>query len=472
MQLLNTVKRPRGSAWQDEIAAFSQVAIPLASAQLAQSATGFADTIMMGRMGGDVLAAGGLAAIVFVSIMVVAGGFVTGVSPLVAEAFGAGKTAQVQQLSRQGLWLALLVALPAQMLVRQLTPILLALGQDETTVGLAGDYFQVMQWGLLPAVGFAALRSAVSALSEARPVMNIMVVGTALNIVGNYVLGFGKLGLPRLALTGLAISSTVTLWGMFIALALYVQYHPRLKPYHLLGQLHRFQRRPLWALIRIGVPIGLFSALETGFFTLITVWMGTLGTAVLAGHQIVFQTIVVVFMVPLGFSYATTVRVGQWLGKENLAGVHRATVVSLVMTGLFTGVASVLFLGFPQAVVGLYLDVDNPANATIVAAALPLLKVGALVQILDGSQKAIYGALQGLQDTQMPMLLNILGFWGVGSLASYSLSARWGSVGLWGGQSIAIGAVAMLFFWRYRQRMAQMSARDSVKGYAGRSCPS
>ena len=298
MQLLDAIKVRQSSPWRDEIVAFSQLAIPLASAQLAQSATGFADTIMMGRMGGDVLAAGGLAAIVFVSIMVVAGGFVTGVSPLVAEAFGAGKIARIQQLSRQGLWLALLVTLPAMLLVHRLVPILLWLGQDDATVRLAGDYFRIMQWGLLPAVGFAALRSTVSALSEARPVMNIMVIGTAFNIAGNYALGFGKLGLPRLELTGLAIASTLSLWVMFIALALYVQYHPRLRHYRLLQDLQRFRGATLWRLIRIGVPIGLFSALETGFFTLITIWMGTLGTATLAGHQIVFQTIVLVFMVP------------------------------------------------------------------------------------------------------------------------------------------------------------------------------
>jgi len=270
------------------------------------------------------------------------------------------------------------------------------------------------------------------------------------------VLGFGKLGLPRLALTGLALSSTLTLWGMFIALALYVQYHPRLRQYRLLQKLHRFRPKTLGVLLRVGVPIGLFSALETGFFTMITIWMGTLGTTALAAHQIVFQTIIIVFMVPLGFSYATTVRVGQWLGRCNLVGVRRATVVSLVMTGLFTGAASLLFLLLPYPVIGLYLDVNDPANGAIVAAALPLLKVGALVQVLDGSQKAIYGALQGLQDTQMPMFLNIVGFWGVGVLTGYGLSSRWGGVGLWGGQSIAIAVVALLFLCRYRQRLAKV----------------
>lgn len=441
---------------QSEIREFLKLAIPLASAQVAQSATGFADTIMMGRMGAEILAGGGLAAIIYLSVMATTSGMVMGVSPLIAEAFGAGQKTRIQQLARQGLWLSLIVSLPMMMVTGYLDRWMIHTGQTETTIRLANIYLDIMLWGLFPAVGFAALRATVSALSQARPVMIIVMVGTAFNIVGNYILGFGKFGFPEMGLAGLALSSVLALWGMFLSLALYIFLHPKLRDYRVFQALHRIRPKVLWELAWVGVPIGLFSGLEMGFFMVMTFWMGTLGTAALAAHQIVFQTIVVIFMVPLGISFATTVRVGQWLGKRDILGIQQATWVSLILTVLFMSGVSIAVLFFPKQVIGIYLDVQNPENAAIISVAVPLLIVAAIAQVLDGFQKAVYGALQGLQDTQIPMVLNVLGYWGVGLSAGYLLGFQFGlgSTGLWIGQSIAIAVVAILFAGRLLKLIA------------------
>ncbi|MEM9008388.1 MAG: MATE family efflux transporter, partial [Cyanobacteria bacterium P01_F01_bin.86] len=358
-----------------EIREFFKLAIPLAGAQVAQSATGFADTIMMGRMGADILAAGGLAAILFISIMVTASGLVMGISPLVAEAFGAGQKNRIQQVTRQGLWLALLVSIPIMIGTAHLDTWLSHTGQAETTVTLVNTYLDIILWGLFPAVGFAALRSTVSALSQAQPIMMIIAIGTVFNILGNYVLGFGKWGFPAMGLAGLALATALAWWGMFIALLLYVFWHPKLRAYQFFQGLHRVRPRILWQLVWVGVPIGIFTGLETGFFTVITFWMGTLGTEILAAHQVVFQTIVVAFMVPLGISYATTVRVGQGLGKQDFAGIQQSTWVSIGITTALMIVFSSAFLLFPEQIIGLYLDVQDPVNTPIVELALPLLGI-------------------------------------------------------------------------------------------------
>lgn len=434
-----------------ELREFLKLAIPLASAQVAQSATGFADTIMMGRLGADQLAAGGLAAITFFSIMITASGMVTGVSPLIAEAFGAGQHNRIQHIARQGLWLSLLVTLPAMLITGHMDTILLQLGQAEATVRSSNVYLDIMMWGLLPATGFAALRGVVSALSQARPVMIIVVIGTIFNIAGNYILGFGKLGFPRMELAGLALASTITLWFMFLALALYVLTNKTLKSYRIFQDFHRLRPGILKELAWVGIPIGLFSGLESGFFATITFWMGLLGTEVLAAHQIVLQTIVVVFMVPLGISYATTVRVGQWLGQRDRTGIQHAAGVSMGITVIFMLGMSIAFLLFPKSIVGIYLDLNNPANANIIDIAVPLMSIAAIAQVLDGFQKTLYGSLQGLQDTQVPMLLNVLGYWGIGLSVGYGLGfyLGMGGVGLWIGQSVAIAVVAGLFSWRF-----------------------
>jgi MATE family multidrug resistance protein len=235
-----------------------------------------------------------------------------GVSPLVAEAYGAGQKTRVEQVARQGFWLSLFLAIPMMFLIGHIDVFMRQLGQAATTVTLANVYLDIMLWGFFPALGFAMLRGLVSALSHARPVMVIVIAGTLFNVVVNYVLGFGKFGFPRMELAGLALASVFSLWGMFLALVVYMLKHKQLRTYHLFQDLYRLKPRILWELVRIGVPIGVFSALEIGLFTVVTYLMGILGTDVLAAHQIVFQTINLIFMVPLGMSYATTARVGQW----------------------------------------------------------------------------------------------------------------------------------------------------------------
>ena len=443
----------RQSALRTEIQEFFKLAIPLISAQVAQSATGFADTIMMGRMGPEVLAAGGLAAIIYIVVMTAFTGVIMGVSPLVAEAFGAGQKSRIQQVARQGLWLALLVAIPAMLFTGQLNGLMLRMGQNPDVVALTDTYLEIILWSFLPMAGFTVLRSTVSALSQAKPIMVIIVVGTLFNIVGNYILGFGKLGLPAMGLSGLALATMLTWWGMFMALALYVRFHATMRNYQILQRLHWPKLRTLKQLAWVGVPIGIFSGLESGFFLTIMLLMGRLGTDALAAHQVVLQTIVVVFMVPLGISFATTVRVGQWFGKRDLAGMQQATWVSMGLTTVSMLVGSLAFLLFPKQLICIYLDVNSPENADIVALAMPLLMIASITMVLDGIQKAVYGALQGVQDTRVPMALNVLGFWGVGLSAGYGLgfSLGLGSRGLWIGQSIAIAAVAFLFSFRLYQ---------------------
>ena len=435
-----------------EIKKFLQLAIPLVSAQLTQSLTGFFDTIMMGRLGAQTLAAGGLASLTFFVFLNVATGVVTSLSPVIAQAYGAGNKSKVEKYARQGFWLVLLLSIPIMLAIAKFDSIMLLLGQTETTITLANTYLDIIVWALFPALGFAMLRNVVSGLSHTRPIMFIVIVGTFFNIIGNYVLGFGKFGFPRLELAGLAIASTLTFWGMFIALIIYILKHPQLKTYRIFEQLHRLKPGIIWELSKIGVPIGIFIAFELGLFTVVSFLMGTLGMEVLAARQIVLQTIGVTFMIPLGMSYAATVRVGQWFGQKNLEGIKLSTYLGIGMGLGFTILLTIFMLLFPQKIIGLYLDIDDPANNQVINLALPMLTIASFSQILDGVQKITYGALQGLQDTRVPMLLSIPAFWGIGLTAGYILGFvfGWGGTGLWFGQSVGVGIAAILFLARFR----------------------
>jgi MATE family multidrug resistance protein len=408
------------------------------------------------------LAAGGLASTIFQLFLNTASGIVMAVSPLVAEAYGAGRKTQIEQIARQGLWLSLFLSIPMMFVIGHLDTVMLFLGQPAPIVALGDNYFNFILWGILPALGFAMLRGYVSALSQAHVVTVIVVIGTLFNITGNYILGFGKFGFPRMELAGLGLASGLSFWLMFLIFLIYILKHPQLKEYRFLQDLYRLRLQILQRLMAIGVAIAVTIALEYGLFAVVTFFMGILGTEVLAAHQTVYQTMYIVFMVPLGMSYAVTARVGQWFGQQDLRGARRAGYVSIAVAAVFMILTAITLVMYRQQVIGIYLDIHNPENANVLTLAVPMLIISALAQLLDGVQRVAMGALYGLQDTRIPMLLSGFAFWGVGLISAYLLGfpLGLGGVGLWTGQSIGVAVAGVIFVWRFHRLTAQ-------RGYVG-----
>lgn len=442
---------------QEEVREFLKLAVPLAGAQLAQAATGFVDTVMMGWLGQDVLAAGGLATIIFMAFMMTGVGLLSGVSPMVAEAYGAGQVQRIGQLTRQGLWIALLLSIPSMQAIAHFDRLMCQFGQAETTVILSDTYLDVMAWGLFPAVAFAVLRGCIVALSKARPVMFIVVIATLFNILGNYVLGFGKFGFPNLGLAGLAIASASAHWLMFLSLLGYLFWHQSLRNYALLTSLHRFEPRIMQQLLWVGGPIGIAAVLEYGLYATVSFFMGVLGTSTLAANQIVQQTVVIIFMVPLGMSFAATVRVGQWFGKRDWKQIQQAALVSIGLAILFTLTAGIVLFAYSRQIIELYLDLDDPANENALNISISLMRIAAFGLIFDGIQRTANGVLQGLQDTRIPLLLGTISYWGFGLTASYLLGFHTplADMGIWIGAYIGLAAASSVYLLRFRMVMVK-----------------
>lgn len=440
-----------------EIRASLQLAIPLASAQVAQAATGFVDTLMMGWLGQATLAAGGLAATTYTMVLVIASGVLVSVSPLVATAAGAGERSRIQQLTQQGLWLALLIGCPLTLLMGNIDHLMRQLGQAEPLTTMAHSYLVIMRWGLLPALLFAILKGVMSALSQTRPITLIVILGTLLNAIGNYAIGLGHWGLPPLGLVGIAGASVISQWVMVLGLGLYWLWSAQLRQYRCFQQWQPLNPKILRELLELGVPIALAFGLEIGLFTTTTYLMGNLGSDVLAAHQIVFQTIAIIFMVPLGMSMATTIRVGQWQGQQNAIAIQKTSYISMGLSGLFMGSMALLLLFFPNLIIGLYLDLNDPNNAKVIQLTTAMMTVAAVSQVLDGVQTTAAGALRGLKDTKIPLLISFLSFWGVGLTSGYVLGfiLNLGGVGLWLGQLLGVAAAAGLFMGRLQQLLTR-----------------
>lgn len=442
------------SATRSEIREFLKLALPLASAQVAQALTGFVDTLMMGRLGQESLAAGGLAVMIFMATLMTGIGVVSSVSPLAAAAAGSNRPLEVGQVTRQGFWLALLLALPVVLILGHLGDLLRSLGQAPAIIDLTSEYLSVIRWGLLPALWFAVLRCTVTALARPRPIFVIMVGANLFNVLGNYLLAFGKLGLPALGLTGLAIASALSHLIMGGALMAYVIFHRRgcFQPYQLFERWRRLRPAVLQQMLLLGLPIGVVTILENGLFTVMTLMVGAIGTEVLAAQQLALQTVVVVFMLPLGMSYAATARVGLWYGRGDWAGVQRAAMVSVGLTIAVMFVSGVVFVLFPTPLIGVYLDIDDPANQAVLQAGIAMLTVAGFGQVVDGVQRTANGVLQGLQDTRVPMLLSLVAYWGVGMASGYWLGFHTplGGVGIWIGAYLGLAVAAIAYIWRFR----------------------
>jgi MATE family multidrug resistance protein len=179
--------------------------------------------------------------------------------------------------------------------------------------------------------------------------------------------------------------------------------------------------------------------------------MGTLGTPILAAHQVVSQTVIVLFMIPLAMSYAATVRVGQWFGQRDWGQIRQAAFVSIGLAILSMLIAGIVLFTYPRQIVGLYLDLNDPANESALEISISIMKVAAFGLILDGIQRTANGVLQGLQDTRIPVLLGTFAYWGIGLTMSYLLGFQTSlaGVGVWIGGYIGLAAAAIAYLWRF-----------------------
>ncbi|MEH2166234.1 MAG: MATE family efflux transporter [Nostoc sp.] len=435
------------------------LAVPLAAAQLAQSATGFVDTVMMGWLGSQTIASGGLGAVIFSFCLLIVTGIVSAVSPLAAQAYGAGNREKVGTIVRLGLGISLVLGIPITLLLYNGGALLLLLGQDANTVALAEIYLRAIALGFIPALGFTVLKSFLSALLQPQLVIVTVVLGTLFNITANYVLMFGKLGFPALGLAGIGWASTLSLWSMFVALTVYICNQPRFAVYGIFqpSSHEAFpleHRRVVGEIFQVGLPIGGLIAVEAGLFAVVTFSIGRLGTNTLAAHQIALQTISMSFQMALGISLATTVRVGQLAGQNDLVGTRLAGYVGIAIAALSMGVVALAFWLVPKSIISLYIDINNQNNADVVALAVKLLAVAAIFQIVDGVQVTAAGALRGLKDTRIPMLIGIFAYWCVGLFTGYifGISLGFGAIGFWWGLAIGLAIAAIILTWRFSTR--------------------
>ncbi|MBV1797574.1 MATE family efflux transporter [Siccirubricoccus sp. G192] len=447
------------------------LAWPIALTNLSQIALLLTDTLLLGRLGTEALAAATLGVNLYWALLAPLFGLAQAAAPMLAQARGAGRRTdaprrgwirEMRRSARQALWAVALLTLPVWAVLWHAEALLLALGQEPGLARLAGDYILALMWGL-PLFGtFVVLRGFLAAMERPEAALWVSLAGLAVNALLGWLLILGGWGAPRLGLVGAGLASTLANLFMLAALLLAIRRDRQLRRFRLLGHLWRPDWLRFREVFRIGLPIAGQMWLEIGLFATAALVMGWLGAVAVAAHAIAVQMATTTFMVPMGIGQAATARVGLAAGAGDAAGAERAGRVAIVIgAGFMAAMAGLLVLG-AEALPWLFLNAMDPGAPAVAAAGAMLLVIAGLFQLADGVQVVAAGALRGLKDTRVPMLLAAAGYWGLGLPLGLVLGfpLGLGATGIWIGLAAGLALVAGLLLLRWR-RLAGASLRSA-----------
>lgn len=451
------MREPAGpSPFRAELGATLRLAGPLALANLLQMAVYAIDVIFVARLGQEALAASSLSVALFGLLMWAFSGLTGAVAPLIAAELGrrAHAVREVRRSMRMALWLAVLCGLAGIAVCSFGEAIMLAAGQAPRVAERAGSFLHVLKWAIVPMIACNVLRIFVSALGRPMFATAITALAILVNAVGNYAFVFGKLGAPALGLEGSALASNITALATLLTYAMAIRADRRFRRYRILGRWWRPEWERFCEILRIGTPIALTVVAEGGLFGSAAFLMGLIGEAELAGHTIALQVAAFAFQVPLGIGQAATIRVGYHFGAADRLGVGRAGWAALLAGIGFMAFSASIMLLFPRPILSAYVDLADPANAAMTGFALQYLGVAAAFQLFDGTQAVAAGVLRGLQDTHVPMMIAIMGYWlaGFGTAIILGFRTPLAGLGVWIGLAAGLVVVAALLLRRWHRR--------------------
>src|ERR1700730_425869 len=429
-----------------------RLALPLIIAEIGWMCMGIVDTIMVGRLPNSAVAIGatGLGQSLYHSITIFGGGLLLGLDTFVSQAYGRKDLNDARLSLGNGLFLA--VALPPILMLIALCwpPLMQHFGISAELVEPMRPFLHALNWGTLPLLAYFALRRYLQAVNVVVPIMFALISANIVNLVGDWALIYGHLGLPAMGITGSGWATCVAriyMAGVLAVTLLWVESKRSLPKWT--GAV-RIDLRRVTALLKLGAPAATQILLEIGAFAAATALVARLGPVPLSGHEIALNCAALSFMVPLGISSAAAVRVGQQLGRKDPEGARRAGWSAIILGAGFMTYSGLVFVSIPTWISRLF----SP-DAMVIRTGAKLLLVAAAFQLFDGVQTVAPGALRGSGDTKTPMLANFVAYWLIGLPVGYFLcfNLAWGAVRVWIGLcgGLMIIGSALLLTWHRRK---------------------
>ena len=439
---------------RDDLRAMVRLAGPVVLIQVGMMLMGVVDTIMVGHLSATALASVALGNLYFFALGVFGMGTLMVLDPVVAQAVGARDEPAIARGIQRGILMALMLALPATLLLLPAEPLMTLARQPQEVVPHAAAYAHRLVPGVLPFFLFIVLRQSLQSMHLTAPIMIAILVANLANAGLNWVLIFGHLGAPALGVAGAAWATTLSRW-VLLSLLLALTWRG-LRPHLLPLRPEIWHWAPMARMLRLGLPIGCQYTLEFGAFAFVALMMGWLGTREMAGHQVAINLASLTFMVPLGVADAASILVGHAVGRGDLTGTRGASRAALACGIGFMSCTAVAFLSLPGPLARLYTE-----DLAVLGVATGLIPLAGVFQVFDGTQTVAGGILRGLGETKVAMLVNLVGYWFFGLPVSYMLGFVFGMgpAGLWYGLVLGLAAVATILLTRVRLALVRERRR-------------
>ncbi len=451
------LKRSFAMLWKLDAYPMLWLALPLILTNFAYVALTTIDILVLGTLGVQEIAVGGLAIALFNQLRTTGTGLVTGVSNLVAEANARKDQAAIQALLVSGLFWATVAGVLGIVVISVLEQPLIWLGQDTEVAAQTVHFMLIVAPGLLPCLWFQTLRHFTVGLKYPGPLLAITLISIVLTLVFNYVLVFGKFGLPALGMTGVALTTVLVFFLSFLMFFVVVLRNKTLASYFKLSQL-RFDKQAILAVWKLGVPIAGTYASEAGFFSVLTLLIGTMGVHALAAQTIINQIVYIVFMVSAGISHAASILISEAYGVQDYPRARRLGYLALLIGALSMLVIAIPYLLMPDMIISWFISAQQSLSDAILSLMVTGLAIAALLQVFDALQNIGNGILRGIGDTVRPFQLSIIGYWVVGLPAAYLLGVvfTFGVYGVWFGLMIGLAITALLLITAFKRRLIHL----------------
>lgn len=404
-----------------ELKAYLTLAIPLGLAQLIEISMLTVDTWTMGILGRQILAAGALGYAAFRFLSLISYCIISATNTVASIAFGANKNYKVNGILIQGFWLAILLSIPVMIILGTSSIWMSLLGQERTNIILCQDYLQSLLWGIPALFFYEVIRNVLTAINSPKIITVIAGLSIFINAALNYILAFGKLGLPSLGLAGIGWATTIVLWLQLLISLVFIYCNPDFKNYQFLRQDFRFDKSVFLEIFRIGWPSGADYIAAGSFMTTLVYLFSYFGSEALAAFQITYQVDLLIRYTVAGFSQAIVARVGLMYGSQDRKGVRRSGLVGISTSMLIVAFCMVAIALNREAIVSIFITPKTEADLKVFQLASKFLIILAAMQLLNELETTAIAALQGIKDTFVPMIIGIVSYWGVGLSSAYFL---------------------------------------------------
>jgi len=432
-----------------------KLAAPVMLGMLGHTFVSFVDNIMVGQIGTAELAAVSLGNSFMFIAMSIGIGFSTAITPLIAEADSSDNLKQARSSYKNGLFLCTVLGIVLFLGIYFSKSVMYLMKQPQEVVELAIPYLDLVAFSLIPMIIFQAIKQFSDGMSMTKYPMYATLLSNIINIILNYLLIFGKFGFPEMGIVGAAYGTLVSRIVMVLYLWILLRYNKRSK--RIVRDIKFFVLDFL--MIKKIINLGSLSAMQMFFEVAIftaAIWLsGLLGKNPQAANQIALNLSSMAFMVAMGLSVASMIRVGNQKGLKNYKELRRIAF-SLFLLGVLLAIFfALLFFIFHKSLPSIYVNLNDTTNYAdnmeVISIASKLLIAAAFFQISDSIQVVVLGALRGLQDVKIPTILTFISYWVVGFPISYFLGKEemYGSFGIWLGLLAGLTTASILLFIRF-----------------------